>query len=143
MQMAGAGDAFPYASGHATWIVKAIRNKKAGRLTAPLVGYPLGAIPLAVGDLIGKPRQQGVTYANAVATGWFTSHSDIVVDIDVANGIAHVIGGNVANSVSMTEVKVDRNGKLKASGGWIVHIQNNIAAPAAVPAPVPSALHVG
>ena len=97
MQVAGAGPAFPYAPGHATWMVKSIKNKKAGKLKADLVGYKPGEIPLQVGDLIGKPREAGVTYDNAVAKGWFESHSDIVVKIDAAAKTAHVIGGNVGS----------------------------------------------
>jgi hypothetical protein len=47
------------------------------------------------GDLIGRPREEGVTYDNEVAKGWFVSHSDIVVEIDKANKVAYVVGGNV------------------------------------------------
>jgi hypothetical protein len=142
MQMAGAGSAFPYAPGHSTWIVKSIKNRVAGKLGAGLVGYRPGEIPLAVGDLIGKPREAGVTYDTAIQKGWFTSHSDIVVDIDTANKVAHVIGGNVGQTVGKSQVAIKANGALNDPGGWIVHIQNNIVAakapavPSAVPAKV-------
>jgi hypothetical protein len=126
MQTAGAGSSFPYASGHATWMIKAIKNKKAGKLNAALVGYKPGEIPLEVGDLIGRPREGGVTYDNAAAKGWFESHSDIVVEVDKGKKLAYVIGGNVGQSVSKAEVKITADGKLKDPGGWIVHIQNNI-----------------
>ena len=126
MQTARAGSKFPYASGHATWMVQAIKAKQSNKLSAALVGYRPGEIALAVGDIIGKPREDGVTYDNAVAKGWFASHSDIVVAIDLANKKAHVIGGNVGQSVSRQEVSIDSNGKLTDPGGWIVHIRNNI-----------------
>lgn len=137
MQQAGAGTSFPYSSGHATWIVRSIKNKKAGKLSAPLVGFKPGEIPLAVGDIVGKPRQTGITYDNAVTKGWFISHTDIVVEIDLAKKVAYVIGGNVGQSVSKAEVAITADGKLKATGGWMVHIQNNIASGAAVSNAVP------
>lgn len=132
MQMAGAGTAFPYSSGHATWMVKAILNKQQGKLNAPIVGYKPGEIPLSVGDLIAKPREGGVTYNNAVSKGWFLSHSDIVVEVALGRKVAYVIGGNVGQSVSKVEVSISADGKLNDGGGWIVHIQNNIAAGRAV-----------
>lgn len=134
MQMAGAGPLFPYSGSHVTWLLRAIKNKTANKLNAVLVGYRPGEIPLQVGDLIGKPRVAGVTYDNAVAKGWFESHSDIVVEIDLAKRKAWVIGGNVGQSVSKGEVKLDANGGLNDPGGWIVHVRNNITPPTTVAA---------
>ena len=137
MQKAGAGTSFPYSSGHATWMILAIKNRKANKLKAALVGYKPGEIPLAVGDLIAKPREKGITYDNAPAKGWFISHSDIVVEVDTKKKVAHVIGGNVAQSVSKVTVSITSDGKLDDDGGWMVHIQNNIGAGTAVPGAAP------
>jgi hypothetical protein len=137
MQMAGAGKTFPYSAGHSTWISKSIANRLAGRLQAPLVGWRPGEVELRVGDLIGRPRGKNandVTYDNAATFGWFISHSDIVVEVDKAKRLARVIGGNVGQSVSKSEVALDANGGLDGSGGWIVQIRNNI------PTPDPTAL---
>lgn len=41
MKEAGAGDAFPYSSGHATWIVASIKNRLKNKLNAPLVDFVL------------------------------------------------------------------------------------------------------
>jgi hypothetical protein len=127
MQMAGAGAAFPYAAGHATWMVLSIKNKSAGKLKASLVGFRPGEIPLEPGDLVAKARQAGVTYDNAVKTGWFISHSDIVVEVDRKKKVAYVIGGNVGQSVSKSKVTITSDGMLNDPDGWMVHIQNNIA----------------
>lgn len=137
MQMAGAGTAFPYASGHATWIAKSIKNRKDKKLGAALVGFKPGELVLEVGDLIGRPREAGVTYNNAATKGFFKSHSDIVVAVDKSKKIAHVIGGNVGQSVSRAAVTITSDGKLNDPGGWIVHIQNNITA-SATPVAAPS-----
>jgi hypothetical protein len=136
MQMAGAGSQFPYSAGHVKWMVQSIKAKTADKLTAPLVGYKTGKIPLEPGDLIARPRQSGITYANAVAKGWFKSHSDIVVEVDKPNRVAYVIGGNVGQSVSKAEVTITADGKLNDPDGWMVHIQNNIGTkPPAAPKP--------
>ncbi len=126
MQMAGAGASFPYSSGHFAWMTKSIRNRKNNKLSAPLVGYRLGEKPLVAGDLIAKPRVAGVNYDNALTHGWFESHSDIIVEVDAANSAAYIIGGNVGQTVSKVKLDLKADGTPKG-GGWIVHIQNNIA----------------
>ncbi|OQP85673.1 hypothetical protein BTR14_14495 [Rhizobium rhizosphaerae] len=129
MQSAGAGHAFPYSSGHYTWIRKAIENAAAQKHFAPLVGYPLSSYPLQVGDLIGGPRGEysKLHYEDVLKTGWFKSHSDLIVEIDREKRKAYAIGGNVGQSVARTEVDLDADGKL-ADGKrpWFVHIRNNI-----------------
>ncbi|WP_299844154.1 DUF2272 domain-containing protein [uncultured Roseovarius sp.] len=129
MQTAGAGTSFPYSSGHYKWMNKAIRNRQKGHAKAALVGYRPTEIPLAVGDLLGKPRGDGVTYENAPSTGWYTSHSDIVVEIDTAAKQAFIIGGNVGQTVSRISVDITDDGRLASTGSWMVHIQNNITFP--------------
>jgi hypothetical protein len=138
MQMASAGSSFPYSSGHATWIVLSIKNKRNKKLKAALVGYRPGETPLRPGDLIARPREAGVTYDNAVAKGWFISHSDIVVEIDKENKVAYVVGGNVGQSVSKAKVTIDSDGKLDDPDGWMVHIRNNIAIKAPLVASLPT-----
>jgi hypothetical protein len=138
-QSAGAGTVFPYSAGHVTWMNLAIKNGKAGKHKAPLVGYKPGDKPLQVGDLIGRPRGGGVlpTYDTAVAKGWYESHSDIVVEVDIPNRKAYVIGGNVGQSVSKDVVTIDAEGHLNDDGGWIVHIVNNIRSGATVTGALP------
>ncbi|UPK00894.1 DUF2272 domain-containing protein [Bradyrhizobium sp. 170] len=138
MQMAGAGSNFPYSSGHATWMVQSIKNRSNGKLKAALVGFRLGEIPLKPGDLIARPRQDGITYDNAVEKGWFISHSDIVVEVDKEKNVAYVVGGNVGQSVSKAKVTIDSDGKLNDTDGWMVHIQNNIAIKDTVVASLPT-----
>jgi hypothetical protein len=138
MQMAGAGSNFPYSSGHATWMVQSIKNRRNGKLKAALVGFRLGEILLKPGDLVARPRQDGITYDNPVAKGWFISHSDIVVEVDKQNGVAYVVGGNVGQSVSKAKVTIDSDGNLNDKDGWMVHIQNNIAVKAPRVASLPT-----
>ena len=121
-----AGTEFPYAPGHATWIVQAIKAKEKGKLTAPLVGYEPGEIVVALGDLVGNSRQAGVTIGNAVAAGWFKSHTDIVVEVDTAGGRFHTIGGNVGQSRVEKDLALKPSGEIASGSGLMVHIQNQI-----------------
>jgi len=137
MQIAGAGLEFPYAPGHATWIVQAIKNKAANKLTASLVGYKPGEVAVEVGDLVGRARQTGITYNNAVAKGWFKSHSDIVVEVDTAAGRMRTLGGNVGQTVGRKTFAINANGKIAAGSNLMVHIKSNIAGKI----PAPAAAH--
>jgi hypothetical protein len=131
MKTGGAAAAFPYSAGHATWIKISIKNKLAGRLTANLVGLRPGEEPVEVGDLIGYTRDTeiDVTYDNAPTIGFFSSHSDIVVDVDRARGRLHTIGGNVSQSVARKTLSVAADGRLAdIPDKCIVHIRNNIEA---------------
>lgn len=137
MKTAGADAGFPYSSGHATWIVGAIRNRAAGNAQAALVGYKPNETPVSVGDLVGWSRgKQKVTYAQAVAAGWFESHTDIVVEVDVARGRAFSIGGNVGQSVARRELALDANGCF-ASRALLVHIVNRIGSAGVAVAALP------
>ena len=127
MKTAGAGADFPFSSGHATWIIKSIKNRKAGRLAAPLVGYKPGEMEVKLGDLVGNPRESGVTYDNAVSKGWFLSHTDIVVHIDRAAKKVFTLGGNVGQSVGRKTFSLTDLGALASGSGLMVHIVNNIA----------------
>ena len=125
MKTAGAGNSFPYAAGHYTWIYKSIKNKEDKKLTSSLVGYKPGELELKVGDLLGKSRTDGITYETVTSEKWFATHSDVVVEVDKANKAAYVIGGNVGQTVSKVKVTITKDGKLNETG-WLVHIQNNI-----------------
>lgn len=139
MQKAGGGSQFPYSGGHVKWIIKSIKNKQNGNTKAALVGYKPDELPLRIGDFVGAPRQSGVTYNNAVAKGWFKSHTDVIVEIDLKNKRAYAIGGNVGQSVSRTVLNIDGNGMLTdTSRPWFVHIRNNIELkPTGPAAPIP------
>ncbi|WP_164985800.1 DUF2272 domain-containing protein [Bosea sp. Tri-44] len=129
MQAAGAGKQFPYDSGHQNWMKLSIKNRLADKLSAPLVGYRVDEFPLEVGDLIGAPREEfkNLTYDQIPTAGWFKSHSDVIVEINKPKKRAYVIGGNVGQSVSKVEIKIDADGRLAdTQRNWVVHIRNNI-----------------
>jgi hypothetical protein len=121
MKTAGAGSNFPYSASHSTYIVKSIKNRNNN--TGKFQGFKPEEVKVEVGDLIGRPRQSGVSYDT---TGSYKSHTDIVTAI--AGGKAKMIGGNIGNSVSATWVKLTNDGKIDPSEiskkGYHVVIKN-------------------
>ena len=126
MSDAGAGTKFPYSPGHATYINKAISNAKNGTANAAIVGHKPTGYTLKPGDLIGYWRGDvAVTYDKALQIGWYTSHTDVVVE--VGNKWAKSIGGNVGHSVTKREVRLSAGGNLTdTSENWFVVIENKL-----------------
>lgn len=123
VKKSGGGKDWKYAPSHSTYINDSIKNRLENN-SNPFKGYKPEEVKLEVGDIVGKPRQGGVTYNTK---GAYKSHTDVVVDIK--NGFAETIGGNVNNSVSITKVPLTSDGKIdnsKVSGyKYFVVIKNN------------------
>jgi hypothetical protein len=126
MKRAGAGDRFPYSAGHATYINQSIRSL--GRADAPLIGHKSTEYAPKVGDLIGYWRgPKKITFENALQTGWYESHTDIVVD--VSDNALYSIGGNILHSVTKTASRINKSGLLiDKRQNWFVVIENRISA---------------
>lgn len=130
-EKAGAGEGFPYRSGHAAYcaaILKSPQKYPALRLIDP------GQAVLARGDIVWAARSGDTCpappddYAEAIAIlrkgGWFCSHADIVVS--VRGGEVDVIGGNVSNSVTMTSYTTD-NGQIRdPRQTWLGVVKNGM-----------------
>ena len=124
MRQAGAGNAFPYSAGHATYINAAIRNANQG--SGKLIGHKLRDYAPKPGDLIGYWRgERPITVDNARRIGWYQSHTDIVVAVD--GRTAYSIGGNVMHSVTKRAVKLNANGLIiDRRNNWFVVVENKI-----------------
>jgi hypothetical protein len=122
MKKSGAGSEWKYSPSHSTYIVDSIKNRKENNSNS-FKGYKPEEVKLEIGDLVGKARQSGVNYDTK---GNYKSHTDVVVNIK--DGVADTIGGNVGNSVSLTKVPLDASGKIdnsKVSGNkYFVVIKN-------------------
>ena len=135
MRVAGAGNRFPYAPSHATYINAALTEGTRGEANllahdwAIVAHRPEEYAPQS-GDLIctGRGRAHGLRYEDLPA-GRFTGHCDIVVD-DTPQGW-EVVGGNVDDAVTMKHVPHDSAGRVTAPDGtsydqrtpWMVVIQ--------------------
>ncbi len=133
-RMAGAGANFHYNQAHIHYIVKALRDAKAGGNSAFLGRDPVSYAP-KVGDIVceGRGTSKALTYKNVlgkyggkvVPNGKFLpTHSDIIVAVDPAGGTVRTIGGNVqVDTVGEKRWKVNADGTLKAGPGLICVIE--------------------
>ena len=115
--MGRAGDAFPYAPAHHTYVMEGVRNRLNGNGQG-LVTHGIGEIKPMVGDMLWKGRHEtaGWTFDDLKRYAGnsdkpFRSHCDIVVGVDEAGGTLFVIGGNVRNRVLRLTVPLDADGR--------------------------------
>lgn len=93
---------FKFAAAHAQYINDSIKKRNAGTKDTPFWGFRLDERRPQLGDLVCKWREHPVDFDTAAKVGAFKSHCDIVVSIDSASNTLLAIGGNVAQSVSVT-----------------------------------------
>ena len=123
-KMAGAGEQFKAGPAHASYIRDSILAKKEGRTDAAYIGHRSSDRAPQVGDLIGRARQGGVNYDNQPTS--YKSHTDLVVE--VGPGFVKMIGGNVADSVTLTTLGTDSKGFLNNQSRYFVVMEpNNLA----------------
>lgn len=95
VKLAGGGGQFPKSAQHSVYFYRTINDKRAAR-AKPFLGYRIGEIAIAPGDILGMNRGDGprISYDEATHDADYSSHADIVVDV-AANGRIRTIGGNV------------------------------------------------
>ncbi len=118
---------FEFSGRHTTYLSDSKRAKLAGDATRAYWAVRLSERVLKVGDLVGAYRTGGVC-GSAVKTydslpGDFCSHCDLVVSI--GNGKAITIGGNVGNTVKVTEVPLTSSGRAAEGGKRIAVMARN------------------
>lgn len=90
------------------------------RLPAPLFEVMDPQVyPPRPGDLVHYGRGTASRFNLAAARdhlkidGYYPSHSDFVIDVDLGEGVITTVGGNVENSVKAKRPAIDGNGLLK------------------------------
>ena len=125
MRSAGAGDRFRYSTQHSVYIAQGIRDCLNKRAEAGYWTLRLTEATPAVGDLVCWARQDGIDYDHQ-NRGDYAGHADVVVEI--ADGFAWIIGGNVGNSVTRRPLKLDAAGRLVGgvvSGETMIALMKN------------------
>ncbi|WGM40697.1 DUF2272 domain-containing protein [Caulobacter sp. NIBR1757] len=105
---------FDFSIRHSTFTQKAIADALQNR--GLFRGRRIGDYAPQIGDLIVANRAKGkITYDQAATNNNFPSHSAIVVDFTVRNGVrfAVTIGGNEGDTVGRTEVALTAAGLVK------------------------------
>jgi hypothetical protein len=121
MRIAGAGDRFPYDDAHATYINDAARAARGEAPVRALVAQRPEAYAPVLGDLVctGRERAEALGFDDLPA-GKFPSHCGIVVGL-LPDALL-VIGGNVADAVTMTRVPTTADHRLVGPDGIVVDV---------------------
>ena len=111
MRIAGAGDRFPYAPNHASYV-----NAAAAGRSPILRAEPPDSYAPKPGDLIcrGRERAADLTFRDLPTAYNWPGHCAIVVS--VSPGTLDVIGGNVEDAVRLTHVPITGRGTLGDPG---------------------------
>jgi hypothetical protein len=115
MRIAGAGDRFPYAANHATYV-----NAAAAGRSPILHAYPAAGYAPQRGDLICYGRHWAARLRfSDLPTGFvWPGHCAIVVAVEPSTLL--VIGGNVDDAVTMTRVPIGADGRLTDPAGQVL-----------------------
>jgi hypothetical protein len=115
---------FRFSDAHWRYIVDAGRQRQENATAAPFWLFRLGEHRPQVGDLLCARRQGGVSFDSLPPDG-FLSHCDVVVEVRERESEVRVVGGNVAQSVSMSTFALDANGFVAPQGPLIAIMRNN------------------
>jgi hypothetical protein len=124
MRMAGAGERFPYAPNHATYIDYAARAAE-GKIRNPmLIAHDPAAYAPRLGDLVcfGRDTAQTLTFKDLPTDYSFPAHCSIVVGGGVQS--VTILGGNVDDAVTMEHLHTNNQGELSGNReNWFVVLQ--------------------
>jgi len=123
MRIAGAGQHFPYAPAHATYIDAAVRGQ-----TPLLTAEDPATYAPQPGDLVCFARSwaAGLRFKDLPTQGFFPGHCGIVTSI--GTGEIDMIGGNVDNAVVLTHIPATPDGRLSDTVvNWLVVLRVNYA----------------
>lgn len=99
---------------HRVYIDQAIRARDGEIEGAAYRAYDAGEQPIMPGDLLcnarGSADYRSLADRREEIGDFAPSHCDIVVRVDEAAGVLHLIGGNVSNSVTLTILPGTRDG---------------------------------
>jgi hypothetical protein len=116
MRMAGARDLFPYDDTHATYINQAARAALGREQVRAAVAMRPDAYAPQPGDLICAGRDEAVGLRfDDLPTSTFPGHCAIVVAVE--SGALLVVGGNVADAVTLTRIPTTASGMLIDADG--------------------------
>ncbi len=113
---AGLGEASQFArdASHRVYIDQAIRARDGALSGTAYVAFDAGEMPVEPGDLLcnarGRASYRSLADRRPEMDRFAPTHCDVVVRVDEAAGVFHMIGGNVMNSVTLTLLPGTRDG---------------------------------
>jgi hypothetical protein len=113
MEKAGAGTQFKKARAHWRYVAAAKANRQNNNTSNRFWAYRYDEVKPEVGDIVVKSRNGSQATWDSFENK--STHGDIVIEITGSK--MKTIGGNVGNSVNVTEVTLSSNGMLQSTGG--------------------------
>jgi len=126
MRRWGAGDGFKYSASHSTYIVDGKKARENNDKSKVFHSYRPTEVPVEIGDIVGNSRKAGINYDNIYVGA--PTHTDVVYDV-VKKGDgyqAFAIGGNLANTVQIKAIDLDKNKMLINPGKYLVVMKNQV-----------------
>jgi hypothetical protein len=115
---------FKFAPAHATYVYDAVKKRKANDINAPFWGFNVDEHKPQIGDLVCRWRGNNpISSMDSLPEDGFDSHCDIV--FEVRDGAARALGGNVRDSVRITDYLLDSNGFLKSGSTKVYGVLKN------------------
>jgi hypothetical protein len=115
---------FKFAPAHSRYLHDSIIKRRQNDGNAPYWGFRLFERQPQIGDIVGKWRVTPRDFDDAERSDAFKSHSDIIVSISPDFVLA--IGGNVGQSVNITQYAKTASGFLAARDGVFIHMVNQV-----------------
>ena len=112
---------FIFSDAHSRYIRDAKSKRNSGDANAPFWLFRIGEHKPKVGDMVCQWRDSVRTFEDL--PGRFPSHCDVIVEIN--EGIAKAIGGNVSQSVSRTDFSLNDRGFLRPQRAVFAVMRNN------------------
>ncbi len=121
-------DQFPKSQNHAKYILAGLANRLKNRLDAPIVYFDRNEVTPQIGDLVGFSRDGGVKnradIEQFLPDKFFASHTDLV--IEASGSTIKAIGGNVSQTIKITNIKADAAGKIDPSAQHFFVLRMNV-----------------
>lgn len=114
---------FKFAAAHSQFVNQAIKN--ASEVSAAFVGRALVDYAPKIGDILQNNRGGNrFDFAHASKHSSYASHSAIVVEVGIDNKGRYLrtIGGNEGDTVSLKEVRLDSQGRVRNPLGLYISI---------------------
>jgi hypothetical protein len=127
--MNGAGaTTFPFSAAHSHYTLIGLANRIANRMNASVVYFDKNEMAPRVGDLIGFSNTPGVKSRSDLEgflpDKFYASHTNLVVE--VSPGKIKAIGGNVSQTIKITNVKATADGKIDPANKHFFVLRLNV-----------------
>jgi hypothetical protein len=118
---AGGYNEFLFSAQHSKYVNQAIQ-KRLNNQDHPFWGFRISEHKVQPGDMVCRWRTNQIDFNLASSNDDYPSHCDIVIAVE--KDFVFTLGGNVSNSVTRTDYKIDAQGFLTGEGNVYAVLSN-------------------